>query len=165
MDDDALGVRDALYSGIQARVMAHIEAKKAEIASNLMAQEQVEEPQEEETEYYAIENIPESIEVLMPTQAINEAKKEESPWRMDKDREGTGYHEIHSVKHKTALVNGVPKHYGMEHDGRHHSSHEHQHEAEKMALDLADRGHTCTHHCPQGYVKAVVQPAHMGFNI
>jgi len=163
-DDDSLGVRDALYSAIQDRVMAHIEAKKAEIAANFITphQEETEVEVDEEQEYY--ENIPEGIEVLVPKQSITEAKdkksKEEHPWRMDKDREGTGYHEIHSVRPKTALVNGVPKNLGLEHDGAHSHAFDNQHEAEKAAFDLASRGHMCTHHCPQGYAKAVIQPTH-----
>jgi hypothetical protein len=34
--DNGVAMRDALYSGIQDRVMAHIEAKKQEIALNLL---------------------------------------------------------------------------------------------------------------------------------
>ena len=53
--------------------------------------------EEDTTEYYANAVIPESVEVLTPVQSINEAKKEEAPWRMDKDRKGTGYHEAWHV--------------------------------------------------------------------
>ena len=168
MEDDSLGVRDALYSAIQDRVMAHIEAKKAEIAANFITPHQeetdveVDEDLENEMEYYA--NVPEGVEVFVPKQSITEAKdkkpKEEHPWRMDKDREGTGYHEINSVRPKTALVNGVPKNLGLEHDGVHSHAFDNQHEAEKAAFDLASLGHMCTHHCPQGYAKAVIQPHH-----
>ena len=295
MEDDSLGIRDALYSAIQDRVMAHIEAKKAEIASNFITQqEEIEEdeyteftteeietfleseefehmyegksfpatrlkepmdhlkdnnpydkksetglhrswlngfkhsqketerndnnlkdnphlddshrkawrngfvhhdsggeshshdshPYEKksqdefdkkwakykstmknekvEMEYYA--NVPESVQVFVPKQSIAEAKdkkpKEEHPWRMDKDRKGTGYHEINSVQPKTALVNGVPKNLGLERDGIHSHAFGNQHEAEKAAFDLAQRGHTCTHHCPEGYAKAVIKPAY-----
>ena len=115
-----------------------------------------------EMEYYA--NVPESVQVFVPKQSIAEAKdkkpKEEHPWRMDKDRESTGYHEIHSVRPKTALVNGVHKNLGLEHDGIHSHAFNNQHEAEKAAFDLASRGHMCTHHCPMGYAKAVIQPTH-----
>ena len=162
MEDDSLGVRDALYSAIQDRVMAHIEAKKAEIASNfIIQQEEVEEDEDEDEEYV---NIPEGVEVFVPTNSINEASKEEHPWRMDKDRKGTGYHIVNSVRPKTAKVNGVNKTIGLESDGVHSHAFESHHEAEKCCYDLAERGHTCTHHCPQGYVKAVVQPSH-GFEI
>ena len=41
-DGNANGVRDALYSAIQDRVMAHIETKKMEIAQNLIQPEQPE---------------------------------------------------------------------------------------------------------------------------
>ena len=105
-------------------------------------------------------NIPEGVEVFVPTNSINEASKEEHPWRMDKDRKGTGYHIINSVRPKMAKVNGIHKTIGLEHDGVHSHAFESHHEAEKAAYDLAERGHTCTHHCPQGYVKAVVQPSH-----
>jgi len=64
------------------------------------------------------------------------------------------------VRPKTALVNGVPKSLGLEHDGVHSHAFDNQHEAEKAAFDLASRGHMCTHHCPQGYAKAVIQPTH-----
>mgnify|MGYP003331383345 CR=1 FL=1 len=36
MQDNATAMRDVMYSTIQDRVMAHIEAKKQEIALNLM---------------------------------------------------------------------------------------------------------------------------------
>lgn len=39
IQDDAVGLRDALYSDIQDRVHAHIEAKKQEIAQGLVTQE------------------------------------------------------------------------------------------------------------------------------
>lgn len=35
-EDNAKDMRDALYSAIQDRVMAHIDAKKQEIAQNLI---------------------------------------------------------------------------------------------------------------------------------
>ena len=35
-DDNAKEMRDALYSAIQDRVMAHIDAQKQEIAKNLL---------------------------------------------------------------------------------------------------------------------------------
>ena len=38
MQDNAAAMRDVMYSTIQDRVMAHIEAKKQEIAQNLIAQ-------------------------------------------------------------------------------------------------------------------------------
>ena len=149
--------------------MAHIEAKKAEIAANFITPHQEEtevevDEEQEEIEYYA--DIPEGIEVLVPKNTISEAKKEkeEHPWRMDKDREGTGRHIINSVRAKTALVNGVPKHLGLEHDGAHSHAFSTHHEAEKAAFDLADRGYMCTHHCPQGYLKGVVR-SHSGFPI
>jgi hypothetical protein len=41
MDGDASAFREALYSQIHDRVSAHIEAKKQEIAQNLIAQEEV----------------------------------------------------------------------------------------------------------------------------
>lgn len=37
-DDQGKEVRDALYSAIQDKVLAHIEAKKQEIAGNLIKQ-------------------------------------------------------------------------------------------------------------------------------
>lgn len=43
-NDDAKSMRDALYSDIQDRVMAHIDAKKQEIAKTLFVS------QEEDTE-------------------------------------------------------------------------------------------------------------------
>ena len=55
MEDDSLGVRDALYSAIQDRVMAHIEAKKAEIASNFITQQ--EEIEEDEYTEFTTEEI------------------------------------------------------------------------------------------------------------
>jgi len=44
-NDDAKGVRDALYSAIHDRVMAHIENHKVEVARSLITQ-----PQETEVE-------------------------------------------------------------------------------------------------------------------
>ena len=44
-DDEGVEMRNALYSAIQDRVMSHIDAKKQEIAHNLIAQP--EEPEEE----------------------------------------------------------------------------------------------------------------------
>jgi hypothetical protein len=49
-DDNAKEMRDALYSDIQDRVMAHIDAKKQEIARTLIARsEDTEEEQVENT--------------------------------------------------------------------------------------------------------------------
>ncbi|NBP01597.1 MAG: hypothetical protein EBU90_15980 [Proteobacteria bacterium] len=39
IQDDAAGLRDALYAEIQDRVHTHIEMKKQEIAGSLIAQE------------------------------------------------------------------------------------------------------------------------------
>jgi hypothetical protein len=46
-EDDAKQMRDALYSDIQDRVMAHLDAKKQEIARNLIAPTPVEDTSEE----------------------------------------------------------------------------------------------------------------------
>ena len=35
--DNAIGMRDAMYAALQDRVMAHIEAKKQEVALNMIA--------------------------------------------------------------------------------------------------------------------------------
>jgi hypothetical protein len=43
-DDNGAEMRNALYSAIQDKVMAHIDAKKQEIAQNLIS------PREDETE-------------------------------------------------------------------------------------------------------------------
>ena len=52
-DDNAKEMRDALYSDIHDRVMAHIEAQKKEVAQSLIAPEQTlqatETPETEET--------------------------------------------------------------------------------------------------------------------
>ena len=47
-DDNAKDMRDALYSDIQDRVMAHIDAKKQEIARTLIVSPEV--PEEEQVE-------------------------------------------------------------------------------------------------------------------
>jgi hypothetical protein len=47
-DDNAKEMRDALYSDIQDRVMAHIDAKKQEIARTLIVRPEV--PEEEQVE-------------------------------------------------------------------------------------------------------------------
>jgi hypothetical protein len=47
-DDNAKDMRDALYSDIQDRVMAHIDAKKQEIARTLIVRPEV--PEEEQVE-------------------------------------------------------------------------------------------------------------------
>jgi uncharacterized Rossmann fold enzyme len=52
MDDNGVEFRNSLYSSIQDKVNAHIEAKKVEIAQGLMAQPEEEnetEVEEEET--------------------------------------------------------------------------------------------------------------------
>jgi hypothetical protein len=46
-DDNGAGMRDALYSAIQDKVMAHIDAKKQEIAQNLIAPREVETTEQE----------------------------------------------------------------------------------------------------------------------
>ena len=59
MDEDGVKFREALYASIQDKVAAHIEAKKQEIAQNLLtpqqeveveAQQEVEQEQETEVE-------------------------------------------------------------------------------------------------------------------
>ena len=50
MDDNGVEFRNTLYSSIQDKVNAHIEAKKVEIAQGLIAQPEEEtESEEEET--------------------------------------------------------------------------------------------------------------------
>lgn len=49
-NDQGAEMRDALYSSIQDKVMAHIEAKKQEIAQNLFVQPQAEIEQDQEVE-------------------------------------------------------------------------------------------------------------------
>lgn len=48
-DDNGAEMRNALYSAIQDKVMAHIDAKKQEIAQNLVAQPEEPKVSEEET--------------------------------------------------------------------------------------------------------------------
>jgi hypothetical protein len=48
-DDNGKEMRDALYAQIHARVMAHLEDKKKEIASTLITQEEIEPDDEYET--------------------------------------------------------------------------------------------------------------------
>jgi hypothetical protein len=43
--DNATAMRDAMYASLQDKVMAHIEAKKQEVAMNLIS------PQQDEDEY------------------------------------------------------------------------------------------------------------------
>jgi len=50
--DNATGMRDAMYSALQDRVMAHIEAKKQEVALNLISNP--DNPKEAEVEDEAI---------------------------------------------------------------------------------------------------------------
>jgi hypothetical protein len=52
-DDNAVEFRDALYSSIHDKVTAHIEAKKQEIAQNLISPQQ---PDEATAEDIAVEN-------------------------------------------------------------------------------------------------------------
>lgn len=46
-DDNGAEMRNAVYSAIQDKVMAHIDAKKQEIASNLIAPREVETTEQE----------------------------------------------------------------------------------------------------------------------
>ena len=50
-DDNAVEFRNALYTSIQDKVTAHIDAKKQEIAQNLITPQQgvQQEPEQEET--------------------------------------------------------------------------------------------------------------------
>lgn len=49
--DNATAMRDAMYASLQDRVMAHIEAKKQEVALNLISpQQDVEDEDEIETQ-------------------------------------------------------------------------------------------------------------------
>jgi hypothetical protein len=50
MDDNGVEFRKALYASIHDKVTAHIEAKKQEIAHNLLGVHQEEEEQENEIE-------------------------------------------------------------------------------------------------------------------
>ena len=45
-DEDGAAFREALYSEIQQRVHAHIDAKRQEIAQNLVAQQEVKQDEE-----------------------------------------------------------------------------------------------------------------------
>ena len=50
MQDNGTAVRDALYAGIQDKVLAHIEAKKQEVALNMLVKPEETEDSEEDTE-------------------------------------------------------------------------------------------------------------------
>jgi uncharacterized Rossmann fold enzyme len=56
MDDNGVEFRNALYSSIQDKVNAHIEAKKVEIAQNLISQPDEEHETEVEVEETPVEN-------------------------------------------------------------------------------------------------------------
>jgi uncharacterized Rossmann fold enzyme len=57
MDDNGVEFRNALYSSIQDKVNAHIEAKKVEIAQNLISQPEEEgEEIQSEVEETPVEN-------------------------------------------------------------------------------------------------------------
>ena len=45
--DNATGMRDAMYAALQDRVMAHIEAKKQEVAMNLISPQQEDDVEDE----------------------------------------------------------------------------------------------------------------------
>jgi hypothetical protein len=49
--DNATGMRDAMYAALQDRVMAHIEAKKQEVALNLISNPEEEEVEDKEITY------------------------------------------------------------------------------------------------------------------
>jgi hypothetical protein len=56
-DDNGVEFRNALYASIHDRVASHIEAKKQEIAQNLISpQAEVEQDQEEEQQETEVEN-------------------------------------------------------------------------------------------------------------
>ena len=69
MQDNGTGVRDALYAGIQDRVMAHIEAKKQEVALSMLVKP------EEQTDVVGVKVI----------NALNDQNKEDSVTFLDKD--------------------------------------------------------------------------------
>ena len=48
MDDNGVEFRNALYSSIQDKVMAHIEAKKQEIAQSMLGVQAEEKPSDEQ---------------------------------------------------------------------------------------------------------------------
>jgi hypothetical protein len=48
--DNATAMRDAMYASLQDKVMAHIEAKKQEVAMNLISPQQDEDEYDDETE-------------------------------------------------------------------------------------------------------------------
>ena len=49
-DDNAKDMRDSLYAAIHDKVTAHIEAHKEQVARTLITPEELEEPEEIETE-------------------------------------------------------------------------------------------------------------------
>jgi hypothetical protein len=56
-EDNGVEFRNALYASIHDRVAAHIEAKKQEIAHNLIApQEEVEQEDSQEQQDFEVEN-------------------------------------------------------------------------------------------------------------
>jgi len=52
-EDNGTAMRDALYSSIHDKVMAHIESHKQQVAQNLIAQEEVEQVDEGTPEFNA----------------------------------------------------------------------------------------------------------------
>ena len=56
MDDNGVEFRNALYSSIQDKVNAHIEAKKVEIAQGLISQPDEEDETEVDVEETPVEN-------------------------------------------------------------------------------------------------------------
>ena len=90
MDGDASAFREALYSQIHDRVSAHIEAKKQEIAQNLIAQEEVihEENHDDETEdKQLVRKMVKKDALKQEEENISSGpmKKHEERWHMKKE--------------------------------------------------------------------------------
>jgi hypothetical protein len=89
-DENAVGMRDALYAAIHDRVTAHIEAKKQEIAQNLITQhdEEVEYEDDEEFEEDDLEEDEEDLEESV--EELDELSK--STLRSYKDKADKDWH-------------------------------------------------------------------------
>ena len=86
-EDDAKQMRDAFYSALQDKILAHIESHKQEVARSLISQEEVQHEEEAEIDDETHEEITDELDEEF--EELDEAKRVRklSPNFADKEKE------------------------------------------------------------------------------
>mgnify|MGYP003335857059 CR=1 FL=1 len=119
-EDDAKQMRDAFYSALQDKILAHIESHKQEVARSLVSQEEVQHEEEAEEDDETHEEITDELDEEV--EELDEAKRVRklSPNFADKEKEAKAVAMLMGKMKKSggsSTETGVTTHAGKSYGG------------------------------------------------